>query len=254
MRRPVDRYINTLLRRRRPRPFRPSDDDIAVARAAIDLMAAGSEGQAPSPRFVDDLRRRIAANDLANDTGMARPRILDWLRRRRRPSMPTWQMAYGRRRRQLLAAGALTATGAATGVAGAIAERILTGPAATTAQPADQTPGEILPTTGSWQTVAASADLAEGSVLSFDLGSVAGFVRRTAGRVEAVSGICTHQGCRLALDSPREKLVCPCHGATFAVNGMPLTHPYRMKQSLPALPSLAVREHEGHIQIYAPTA
>jgi nitrite reductase/ring-hydroxylating ferredoxin subunit len=89
-------------------------------------------------------------------------------------------------------------------------------------------------------------------VFSFDLGAVVGFARRVAGRVQAISGICTHQGCRLALDTPRDTLVCPCHGATFAVTGTPLTHPYRQAVPLPALPRLAVRERDGHIQIYAP--
>jgi cytochrome b6-f complex iron-sulfur subunit len=88
-------------------------------------------------------------------------------------------------------------------------------------------------------------------VLSFDLGSVTGLARRVSGRVQAVSAICTHQGCRLDLAPGRDQLACPCHGATFALTGQSLTHP-RSVRALPPLPRLAVRESGGHVQIYAP--
>jgi nitrite reductase/ring-hydroxylating ferredoxin subunit len=89
-------------------------------------------------------------------------------------------------------------------------------------------------------------------VLPFDLGAVSGFVRRVSGRVQAVSGICTHQGCRLDLSPSRDQLACPCHGATFTLAGANLTHPLQTGQALPALPRLAVREQNGQVQIYAP--
>ncbi|MGW1747098.1 Rieske (2Fe-2S) protein [Streptomyces sp. NPDC002092] len=99
--------------------------------------------------------------------------------------------------------------------------------------------------------MAASTDVSEGAVLSFDLGTVTGFVRRVSGRVQAVSGICTHQACRLALSPARDTLACPCHGATFALTGESLTHPKSVRP-LPRLPRMAVRETTGHIQVYAP--
>ena len=46
-----------------------------------------------------------------------------------------------------------------------------------------------------------------------------------SGRIQAVSGICTHQGCRLHLDTPATGYVCPCHGATFDLNGQHPTAP-----------------------------
>jgi cytochrome b6-f complex iron-sulfur subunit len=110
---------------------------------------------------------------------------------------------------------------------------------------------ELRPSHGTWHTVAVDADLPEGGVQDFDLGTVSGYLHRTGGRLRAVSGICTHQACRLALDEARTTLVCPCHGATFTPSGDPL-HNDRSPHPLPALPRLAVREHEGAIQVFAP--
>ena len=237
MRDAVDRYVERLLRQRSPKPFAPSEDDLAVARTAIDLLAARPEADGPREEFVADLRARIAAQDTA-------PRPA--------PASPGVRPAPGRRR--LLVATALTATAAAgAGVDHLLTRQPAASPAAADSTPADPTPADsaITPTRGAWQTVAATADLPEGAVLSFDLGSVAGFVQRVSGRLQAVSGICTHQGCRLDLTPGRDQLACPCHGATFALAGQSLTHPRTIRPLRP-LPRLAVRESDGHVQIYAP--
>jgi Rieske Fe-S protein len=68
-----------------------------------------------------------------------------------------------------------------------------------------------------------------------------------------VSGTCTHQGCRLDLAPARDQLACPCHGATFTLAGVNLTHPLKTGDRLPALPRLAVREQDGTIQVYTPS-
>ena len=227
MKRPIDRYVDSLLRRRRPGSFAPTEDDIAVARAAIDLAAAAPDAQRPREVFVEDLRRRIAERQEAPQPAAALPAV---------------QRFRGRRR--FLAASALTATGAVAGVA---IDQAAGGPAS----PATAAP-DLTPTAGTWQTVVSDADLAEGAVLSFDLGAVSGFVRRVSGRVQAVSGFCTHQGCRLRLDTPHDQLACPCHGATFTLAGAPLTRPHG-GSPLPALPRLAVRVDAGQVQVYAPS-
>ncbi|MHA6765538.1 Rieske (2Fe-2S) protein [Streptacidiphilus sp. PAMC 29251] len=231
MKRPIDRYVDSLLRRRRPKPFAPSEEDLAVARTAIALAAAGPEAQHPREAFVEDLRRRLAAEAArASRAAPAGPAPA-------RPAARRW--AIGRRR--FLAATAVTASAAAGAAGYALTQSAPTVPAE----------AELTPTRGVWQAVAAVGDLPEGAVLPFDLGTVTGFVRHTSGRVQAVSGICTHQGCRLHLDAPRQQLACPCHGATFALSGEPLTHPHS-SHDLPALPRLPVRVHQGAVQIYAP--
>ena len=70
----------------------------------------------------------------------------------------------------------------------------------------DTAGGELVPSAGSWQKVADSADVSEGAVHPFDLGSVVGFVRRVDGNVQGISGVCTHQGCRLWFDGPDDRL------------------------------------------------
>ena len=47
----------------------------------------------------------------------------------------------------------------------------------------------------------------------------------------------------------RPRLVCPCHGATFALDGAVLTH--RLSITLAALPLIDVREAAGVVQVYA---
>jgi cytochrome b6-f complex iron-sulfur subunit len=237
MRQPVDRYVDRLLRRRRPKPFAPTEDELSVVRAAIDLSAAAPDAGEPRAAFVDSLRERLAERARTDQDAAEPPR-------------PAWRAPVSRR---ILAAGALTAAGAA---AGATVERAVSGGNAGNAAVggASSPQTEITPTHGTWQAVLDSADLPEGTVLPFDLGAINGFLRRVSGRVQAVSGICTHQGCRLALDATHELLACPCHGATFTPAGLNLTHPRPMSRPLPALPRLPVREQDGKIQVYGPTA
>jgi cytochrome b6-f complex iron-sulfur subunit len=109
---------------------------------------------------------------------------------------------------------------------------------------------ELVPTDGAWQRVAASSDVPEGAMHPFDLGSVVGFVRRVDGRAEGVSGVCTHQGCRLWFDAPDDRLRCPCHSTSFSKEGQVLTH--QLPISPKPLPKLEVREMDGAIEVFAP--
>ena len=108
----------------------------------------------------------------------------------------------------------------------------------------------MTPSHGAWVTVADSAALPDGTVRAFTAGPVTGFVHRVGGELRAVSGTCTHQGCRLALADQSSRLACPCHGATFALDGTVLSH--RFPVPLAALPQIHVREADGSIQVYAP--
>jgi nitrite reductase/ring-hydroxylating ferredoxin subunit len=232
----ADRYVDRLLRRRRPKPFAPTEDEVAVLATAIELMAAVPEADAPRPAFVERLRGQLAERALAGPQAETPPAA------RRSPP-----------RRRLLTAGALAAAGAAAGVAG---DRLaVDGPGGGGGDGGGQ-PSEaeatLEPAHGTWQSVAVAADLPEGAITAFDLGTLSGYVRRVSGRVQAVSRTCTHQGCRLDLTPARDRLACPCHGATFALTGENLTRPLKTGDRLPALPRLAVREQDGNIQVYAP--
>jgi Rieske Fe-S protein len=98
--------------------------------------------------------------------------------------------------------------------------------------------------------VAASSDVRDGVMHPFDLGTVIGFVRRVDGKPEAVSGVCTHQGCRLWFDAPDDRLRCPCHSTSFAPTGQVLTH--QLPITPKPLPALMVRERNGVIEVFAP--
>lgn len=214
----IARYVDDLLRSRRPRRFRASEPDASVAQTAITLRAARPGSGAPREEFVTELHRRLASE-------------LD-------PPAPGRTVS----RRKLVLRGVGVAAGAA--VAGAAIDHGLTGLVASPAAG-----GTLTPQPGAWLTVAASTDLPDGAVRPFSMGAITGFLERVNGRARAVSGICTHQGCKLNLSGGPARLVCPCHGASFALDGAVLTHP--LPGRLSPLPRLAVREINGSVQVYA---
>ena len=218
----ITRYVEDLIRSRRPRRFRASEEEASLVRAAITLRAA-RPGGAARDEFVTALHKRLAAE-------------LD-------PPSPT---PAASRRRTFLRVAAITTSAAA---AGAAIDHEVT---SRTQSEAPATATTLTPSHGTWSTVAVSADLPDGTVRPFTAGSVTGFIERSGGRLRAVSGICTHQGCRLNLSSATARLLCPCHGATFALDGTVLTHPSPIP--LTPLPHLEVRETDGEIQVYAPTS
>ncbi|MEO7195390.1 MAG: Rieske 2Fe-2S domain-containing protein [Pseudonocardiaceae bacterium] len=220
------RFIADLLRGRRPRPFRARETDVDELRAAIMLRAARPGEQAPSEEFVTDLHRRLAQAQTDQD-----------VRR-----LPAAGSRVDGTRRRLVAATSIAAAAAAVG---AVTDHTLSG--RSPAQGGEQT---LIPNTGEWRTVSASADLAEGGAQSFDLGTVVGFVSRAGGELRAVSGVCTHLGCRLALDAAAKRLNCPCHTTSFALNGQLLR--YQLAVPPAALPRLEVRESQGMVQVFAP--
>jgi cytochrome b6-f complex iron-sulfur subunit len=215
----VRRFVEDLLRGKRTRGFRPDDEDAAQMRAAIELRAGRPGSGAASEEFVADLRRRLAT-ELDEEDDRVVP------------------LRSGRRR--VLQFGSVAAAGLAVG---AVATR-----AAST--PAEVADGPLVPTDGQWTRVAASTEVPDGAVRGFAVDGVTGFVRRDAGQVAAVSGICTHQGCALRLDPPARELRCPCHRTSFAVDGALVSH--QLPTPPRALPVLSVREADGVIEVLAP--
>jgi cytochrome b6-f complex iron-sulfur subunit len=219
------RYIDDLLRGRRPKPFRPNDFEAAQIRTAIDLQAARLGSDAPRREFLTDLRRRLAAQQ----DGTAEP-------------TPQW----GATRRNLIVG---TSAAAAAAVAAVSIDRALID-RAQVADGDNSGAAELIPNTGRWMRVAASAEVPDGAMRPFDLGSVIGFVRRVDGKPEAVSGVCTHQGCRLWFDAPDDRLRCPCHSTSFSPVGQVLTH--QLPIAPKPLPTLMVREHGDAIEVFVP--
>lgn len=220
------RYVDDLLRGRRPKPFRPDDFEAAQIRTAIDLQAARLGSDAPREEFLTDLRHRLAAqmDDTAPPAGKP-----------------------GTTRRHVIVG---TSAAAAAAVAAVSIDRAVIDGGQVADGDNKYNSGELTPNTGRWQRVAASAEVPDGVVHPFDLGSVVGFVRRVDGKAEAVSGVCTHQGCRLWFDAPDGRLRCPCHSTSFSPAGQVLTH--QLPIAPKPLPTLMVREHDGAIEVFVP--
>jgi cytochrome b6-f complex iron-sulfur subunit len=219
--RSLRRYIDDLLRGRRPKPFRPDDFEAAQIRTAIDLQASQRGSDAPSDEFLADLHRRLAAQQ--DGAGPPAPKL-------------------NATRRTVIVG---TSAAAAAAVAAVSIDRALIDGT----QVADGG-GELTPNSGRWMRVAASADVTDGVMRPFDVGSVIGFVRRVKGKPEAVSGVCTHQGCRLWFDAPDDRLRCPCHSTSFAPAGQVVTH--QLPIAPKPLPTLMVREQDGGIEVFVP--
>jgi cytochrome b6-f complex iron-sulfur subunit len=226
------RHLDDLLAGRRPRPFRATRAEADELRVAIELRAAAPGADAPREGFVDELHRRLAA-ELAVPEPVTEPA----------PEPVTARPRSVGRRRLLLQGAGLAAASAAVG---ATADHLLTDREQTGQENGQET---LAPNAGAWQTVAAAADLPDGAVRAFDLGTVAGFVHRADGVVQAVSGSCTHQGCRLRLDASRN-LDCPCHTTVFAPTGELIAH--QLPIAPRPLPRFATREVDGAVQVFVP--
>ncbi|MEZ0358817.1 Rieske (2Fe-2S) protein [Mycobacterium sp. SA01] len=229
-RRDLRHYIDDMLAGRQPKGFTPDEFEAAQLRTAIDLAATREDAGKPRPEFVDRLKARLAA-DMSSDPASS-------------TSTPPAKRAMSATRRQVIVGTSAAATAAVAGVA---VDRMVVRPHTGDQPVAD---AELVPTDGAWQTVSSSADLSEGAVRAFDLGSVNGFVRRVNGRVDAVSGVCTHQGCKLWFDQGDDRLRCPCHSTSFSPAGAVVTHALPIAPK--PLPHFEVRELNGVVEVLAP--
>ena len=226
--RTVRRFVEGLLGGQRTVRARPDDFEAEQMKTAIELRAARLGSDAPSEDFVANLHRRLAAEMAEEQVPVSHPR-------------------WAPRRRQVVIGGSVAAASAAAGLV--IGRNLLAPDAVQQATPPTQ--GELQPNAGTWRAVGASVDLPEGGALAFDLGSVNGFVHRVDAKLNAVSGVCTHQGCKLWLDAPEQRLRCPCHTTSFSLEGNTITH--QLPIAPPPLPKFEVREINGVIEVFAPT-
>ena len=229
-RRDLRRYIDDMLAGRQPKAFTPDEFEAAQLRTAIDLTATREDAGEPRPEFVDGLKARLAAEMSSDSAALT--------------DIPPPKRGMSATRRQVIVGTSAAATAAVAGVA---VDRLVVRPPTDDQQAADP---NLVPTDGSWQTVASSGDLPEGAVQAFDLGSVSGFVRRVNGRVDAVSGVCTHQGCKLWFDQGDDRLRCPCHSTSFSPAGAVVTHALPIAPK--PLPHFDVRERNGVVEVLAP--
>ena len=227
--RTVRRFVDGLLRGQRTERARPDDVEAEEMRTAIELRAARTGSDSPREEFVTDLHRR-----LAEQMGEA-------------PQADGRSWGPSGTRRQVVIGTGLAAASAATGI---VVGRNLLAPTQTPeATPPPRVCSSPMRVRGARSERAPTCPTK--GALAFDLGSVRGFVHRADAQLEAVSGICTHQGCKLWLDAPESRLRCPCHSTSFSLEGETLTH--QLPTAPAPLPKFEVREINGVIEVFAPT-
>jgi nitrite reductase/ring-hydroxylating ferredoxin subunit len=197
-------FVDALIRDRRPPRFPADSGDEEAMIAAAALKSARPGADLPRPEFVQELERTLAREIAAPSMG------------------PRWT------RRRLFQ---LTGAAAAAVVAGIGIDRVL--PRGEGTAP---TAGQNLQfADGRWVPVVAAAAVAPDHAVRFSAGAVEGFIVNRAGSMQALSAVCTHMGCIVRFNAARGSLDCPCHGASFALDGSPINHDYL--QSLPRLQS-----------------
>lgn len=212
----VSRFVDDLLRRRRPRRYKATSEELQALEAAAELAPLRAGADLPDPRFVERLEHRL------------RQELED-----RPAANPAWT-----RRGLLQAAGAA----AAAAVVGAAVDHAVVG---STAPPSGS--GTLVPNAGQWRPVAAVSDLQPGTAKTFSTGAIHGVVVNDDGRIRALSGVCTHLGCVLRPNVEGGSLDCPCHRTVFAWDGSVRRH---QLQSRPAdLPTLKSRIREGQVEV-----
>jgi cytochrome b6-f complex iron-sulfur subunit len=211
------RFIDALLKDRRPRRG-PAGDDLGAMQLAAQLRAAHPGSSEPSSEFVDGLARRL---------------------RREQETANNFQP----RRRQFLIAGLATA---AAGVgAGFGLDRLRE---TLTETPSGSSLSNLIEP--SWVAVAKLADITPGKIQRFSAGGVEGFVFAVSGELRALSAACTDQGCILHADAGSGRLACPCHWATFKLDGKPDRNDYGYP--LTPLPAIQVRATGDDVEVLVP--
>jgi cytochrome b6-f complex iron-sulfur subunit len=213
----VTRYVDALLRDRRPPRAAQDPDDLDALAAAIDLSSDRPQAGMPDPRFVERLEARLrehAGGDVRMDRRVTR--------------------------RGLLQAGGLAAAAAAAGV---VVDRAVEhgGPTGT--------PDTLAVEGGAWHPVVAADALPAGRAMRFSTGKVEGVVvNRGGGDFLALSAVCTHLGCVLQLNPDAGRLDCPCHRAAFGFGGDVLYH--EQPTTLRPLPRIPARVRDGQVEVH----
>ena len=214
----VNAFVDRLLAGKRSRSFRATPEEFEAIQVAIWLRAARLGSDLPDPAFLERL-----SLELGTEVG---------------------EVERGRSR--VTRRGILRTAGVAAGavVVGGAADRIQQ---ATVSPLATQS---LVPDAGSWRPVAAVSALPPGDAMRFSTEEVHGILLNEAGQVRALSGVCTHLGCILTINTAARRFDCPCHDLAFSWKGTVLY--YRLQSEPAALPEIPARLREGMIEILLP--
>ena len=214
----LDKHVEDLLQDRKPERTPLADADAMRARQIAAMLHAAKPGAGlPSREFLERMQAEIPK----------------WVEERSPLLLPKSRLS----RRDMLLTGAV---GLAAGVAvtlgiGKLAQGSDTGPWS-----------QALVTNGVWTPVKALTDLPENTPVAFRSGAIEGFLIRQGDTVKGLSAVCTHMGCILNYSKFRNQFECPCHGATFGLDGQVAQY----REPLSPLPSLRVRINSGQVEVF----
>jgi len=215
----VARFVDELLHGRRPHRFEASQEEAEAMTAAAGLSAARVGADVPDQAALDRIHQRLAET-LDENT------VVD-----RRLSRRAWLRTAG-------AAAAAVVVG--VGLDEVVRNRQESGGAGGSAT--------LLPDSGSWRPVAAVNEIPTGHAMQVSTASLDAVIINDAGTITAVSGVCTHLGCKLQPDDANRKLNCPCHQTAFSWSGKVLY--YRLKAAPANLPQIPSRVNNGQVELY----
>ena len=216
----VGAFVEDILRGRRPRRFAATEEERTAMQAAAGLAAGRVGADLPSKEALDRIHQELARQ--VDDSPILEPRI----------NRRVWLRSVG--------------AAAAAVVAGVVIDQVVGG----SGVPLGGTAGApvLMPDGGQWRPVAALSDLPEGHAQAVSTGVIEAVIVNDGGNIHAVSGICTHLGCRLQPDNTIRKLDCPCHQTAFAWSGRVLY--YRLQHAPAHLPRIQSRVKDGQIELY----
>ena len=257
-----EQYLDALISGARPSPDDIGSDENEMARTAAELAAAASVSESraggadPDPAFVEQLRLRMRQADEAI-TSVQVPLPLRTTRGLLLTGTPSGLTQVRISRRALLQAGAGAAVGLVAGALGMAALR----PTPTQRPLGGDSP--LVKGEGFWQEVALLANVPPGAAIRFSTPSFAGYVVNDGGQIRALSSVCTHMGCTLYYRPDWKDLRCPCHGASFDLQGQLANGQDRWRENgeyagdasaypvtLPALVRPEVKVADGSIYVW----
>jgi Rieske Fe-S protein len=218
----VARFVDDLLRGRRPRGFRASQEEVEAMTAAAGLVSARVGADLPDKAALDRIHSRLAA---ALDESPALDRHVT--------------------RRMLLRT---FGTAAAAMVIGVGLDEVATRQSKASSPGGGGGQAVLMPDAGAWRPVASVTQLPAGHAMTVSTGAIDAVIVNDGGSISAVSGICTHLGCKLQPDDAGRKLDCPCHQTAFGWTGKVLY--YRLKAEPANLPQIPSRVNGDQIELF----
>ncbi len=217
----VARFVDDLLHGRRPRRFAASQEEAEAMTAASSLVSARAGADLPDKAALDRIHSKLSA---ALDESPVVERHIT-----RRVMLRTF------------------GTAAAAVVVGVALDEVVSQRGKST-EPGGNASTVLKPDAGTWRPVAAVTQLPAGHAMTVSTGSVDAVIVNDAGAISAVSGVCTHLGCKLQPDDASQKLNCPCHQTAFGWSGKVLY--YRLKAAPANLPQIPSRINDGQIELF----